>query len=399
MKSLIILRGLVEREKKEWVRSEGLGCFFISLDQLRSPFYRPEQLRDKCVLTRSRDDSVYKVFLEALIGRMGTGNLIVIDPGTESTSTIEELAVIFGYTVFNKYFKTPWNFDKKYRSYLNNLYKFPSQEQILKEIDRHRKWEGNNIVECFAEVEQYWKKKETLINLEDTEQVLHISDVHSNHSLVSSVLRDYEDKVSLVVFLGDYIDGNEKGGSRRMIDQILTYEGNEKFLCLCGNHELRLRKWLGYNWMRQKERKVAAQILKESLPEDFEKRTVEEFTDLQDDDFEGMLVAMNKTLKTHGTYQRGKETIICSHTGLGSVNHINPLFIGNLIYSNKNPDKVDSEFSRNCKRTEVYSIHGHCKYPSGLCFEKYENVINIDTENEDMINYFIERGKIWTLKK
>ena len=110
MRSLIILKGLVKSDKQNWVKREGLMNFFLDIDYIKKLFYRPDYKGSKEFLTRSFDDVVYKVFLQALCSRLSTGTLVVIDIDNDSVSSIEDLAFIFGYTVFYHVESTPYDY-------------------------------------------------------------------------------------------------------------------------------------------------------------------------------------------------------------------------------------------------------------------------------------------------
>lgn len=381
MKCLIILRGLIEREKRDWVRSEGLDCFYISLNHLRTLFSRPERVGSRIVLTKSRDDNAYKSFLEVLISRMSSGNLVVVDMCGEPTGMVEDLAVIFGYTVFNKCFQIPFDFEKKYRSYLGCKFMFPTRDHVKKMIERERAQTYGNQIGSAKEI----CTKHTPTVVDPNSKVLVFGDVHSNYSKVKEVLD--QNKPDLTVFLGDYIDGTEEGGSRKMIDYIISAPENTIFLS--GNHELRLQKWLGVCWMRLKGRKLTASILEETLPSDFMNTTMKEFSDLTGNDYETLLRNLARILKPYYVFQKGDKKFVCSHVGMESLDKINNFFIGDLTYTNDNPDKLDDRFSRLYAGKEVYSVHGHCKYPSGSEFTKYPRTINLDSENDSTLNHII----------
>jgi len=57
------------------------------------------------------------------------------------------------------------------------------------------------------------------------------------------------------------------------------------------------------------------------------------------------------------------------------------------------PDGVegnkDEAFAKNFAKDGFRSIHAHCYYPSGFNPTKYKGVINLDPENENCVNYFI----------
>jgi predicted phosphodiesterase len=242
-------------------------------------------------------------------------------------------------------------------------------------------------VNQYSDLERYWKYelKERRIPIDGS--VLHVSDIHSHYRILNDEVPSPED-YSLTVFVGDYIDGPEVGGSRKIIDQILSYSEDD-IVFLEGNHELRLRKYLGYLLFKSRGRKVVSEILLEEIPDEFLETTAKEFKDLLPFEAHEMLDKLNKILKDFVIYSRGDCTYICTHSGLRWLEQLSPKYIGSVIYSNKNVDRIDKAFSDSYKTQNIFSIHGHCSYPSGLDFLKYDRVVNIDVENENCINYFI----------
>lgn len=391
MRSLVIVKGLVEKKKTGWARKENLQNFYLNIESARSLFYRPEFRGQREFLTKSFDDLVYKVFIKSLCTRLATGCLVVVDMGQESTTILEELAEVFGYTVFYHIESTPSDYLSKYRKYCNQKYSIPRKEQIMDQINKFNE-EIKDIpkikkVNQYSDLERYWKYelKERRIPIDGS--VLHVSDIHSHYRILNDEVPSPED-YSLTVFVGDYIDGPEVGGSRKIIDQILSYSEDD-IVFLEGNHELRLRKYLGYLLFKSRGRKVVSEILLEEIPDEFLETTAKEFKDLLPFEAHEMLDKLNKILKDFVIYTRGDCTYICTHSGLRWLEQLSPKYIGSVIYSNKNVDRIDKAFSDSYKTQNIFSIHGHCSYPSGLDFLKYDRVVNIDVENENCINYFI----------
>ena len=101
MKSLIILKGLAKTEKKKWVKNEKLDSHFLDIDVFRKIYSTPELVKPEVeILNRSCSNLVHQRFMEALIIRLGKGNLVVVDMNEDPVGTVETLAMIFGYTVF-----------------------------------------------------------------------------------------------------------------------------------------------------------------------------------------------------------------------------------------------------------------------------------------------------------
>jgi len=391
MRSLVILRGLVKKQKLNWVKREHLENFFLDIDNLKRLFYRPDYKGSREYLTRSLDDRVYSIFIQALCSRLSTGCLVVIDVEEESTSAIEDLATIFGYTVFYHVESTPFDFVGKNKRYSRSQYIVPSRDTLLKQVKEFKK-QVKDIpkqikINSYEDLELFWKPKLQPIIIKNKESVLHISDLHSHYKILNDMVPSPED-FALTIFVGDYIDGPEMGGSKRIIDMILGYTGdNIKFLE--GNHELRLRKYLGYIYLKNKGKRLISDVLGSELNQNFLDKTAKEFGYLSPDNCWNMICRLNEVLEDFVIYDRGVNKYICTHAGVRWIEQLSPKYIGNVIYSNRNSERTDEGFSKNYASSGFYSFHGHCSYPSGFCFDKYPGVINFDTEDENKVNYFI----------
>ena len=174
------------------------------------------------------------------------------------------------------------------------------------------------------------------------------------------------------------------------MDQILNYE-NKNVIFLEGNHELRLRKFLGYIYLKGKGKKIVSEVLESELSTEFLEKTSKEFQGIRMLEAIEMIRNMNKTLKCFISYQRGNNRYICTHAGLRWLEQLSPKFIGNVIYSSKNVERVDKAFSDKYFPYNYWSIHGHCKY-NEIDFFKFPGVINFDTEDEWKVNYFINEA-------
>lgn len=383
MRSLIILRGLVKQSKLSWVKREGLWNFFIDIDCIKRLFYRPDYKGSREFLTRSYDDVVYRVFMQSLCSHLSTGCLVVVDSENESLTTIEDLAIIFGYHVFYHVESTPNDYVGKNRKYCTHQYLVPTRDTLAKQKLEFENWDSSDktLISTYQDIIHYWGP---LCPIKVTGDVLVVGDIHSNYKILTSQCPEPSD-YEMTVFLGDYIDGPEVGGSRKMLEMIFQCT-NPSILFLEGNHELRLRKWLGSLLMKNKNKKILEDLLKSDINPEFLETTSKEFIGA---DIIKTLTYLNEKLREFVIYQRGDTTYYLSHAGIRWIDQLSPKFVGNLIYSNKNPNKTDREFSNQYYYDGFVSIHGHCKYPEGLNFSKYNGVYNIDTENDSVVNYLI----------
>ena len=125
-----------------------------------------------------------------------------------------------------------------------------------------------------------------------------MSDLHSNLSLLNTI-QDNLNSYRTVIFYGDYIDGPEELGSKRILDFICKNK-SKNIIFLEGNHELRLRRYLGYLLLKGTGRKTYLQsYLFDNLPENFLETTALEFQDLTPGQAKSYLGLMNKKLKHH----------------------------------------------------------------------------------------------------
>jgi hypothetical protein len=393
MRSFVVLKGLVKEDKRNWVLKEGLSSFFLDIDNLRSLYFKPDYKGDRDYLVNSFDELVYSRFIEVVCTKASTGTLIVVDMENESTAILEQLARIFGYTVFYKVFPIPQDYVTKNRKYSDLRYIPHSRVDLKKEVGNFlsQSLENKNLITTYKNLEKYWSKRDETIKLEVTDKVLHVSDLHSHFNAMSSGIPPTSD-YSLTVFHGDYIDGPVVGGSRKVMESILLCD-KENVRYLEGNHELRLRKYLGWKVLKAADRKIAASCIYNSIPDQFLKTTAKEFETLSSVEAWAWIDEMNRKLKEYVIYKRGKNTYICTHCGIRWIEQLSPKFVGNLINSNKNIERVDEAFTKNYVRDKFYSIHAHCYYPSGFNPTKYSNVVNLDPEDENKVNYYVSEHK------
>ena len=354
MKSLIILSGSNQEEKQKWIEEEDLKNYTLKIDTFYSLYTTPELLEPGIESVRkSYGNLVFERFYEALIIRLGKGCLVVVDPEKESTTNIERLAKIHGYQIFYKLF------DRKV--------------SIPLEI---------TTINTYEDLLSIWTDKETMIDIKSNDGVLHISDLHSNSYLWRNIMN--KNKLKYVIHHGDYIDGPERGGSRRMIEHIINCN-NGNWFWLEGNHELRLRRFLGWKMFCGYGSKVISDLLLASIPKDFLYTTGKEFEYVNSPKALSILTELNKRLKTHIVLSSSSgEIYLCTHAGLRFVEQLSPKNIGSVIYGNRFVEKQDKEFSNDYVDSNIISIHAHCKYTPWNP-KKFKGVYNIDPFDENEV--------------
>ena len=383
MKSLVILKGLDRKAKLKWIEKEGLTNYFLDLDILRRMYSMPDLVcPEKEVLGKSFGSVVRRNYLDILLTRLGKGCLVVVDVCDEITdSLLETLALIFGYTTFYAVWDIPQDYLGKPRKYNPEYYAMPKRSEMEKKVTEFLNLQlgSKNVISSYSDIIEYWKDREPRYKVDWEDTVLHVSDLHSNHALYKKLpkLKDYK----LVVFHGDYIDGPEKGGSKTLMGLAKNGMGSKNnVVWLEGNHELRLRKFLGLNLLKGD----ALETLREMIPQDFMKTTASEFSDLDYEQSKAYLEAMNKNLKMYAVIEDGRNLYICTHSGLTFPDIIDPRYIGNVIYGNREMARVDKSFTDFTKDTNIYSIHAHCKY-NDWNPTRFKKVVNLDPKDETKI--------------
>ena len=383
MKSLIILKGVSKYHKRLWVEKERLENYFLDIDTVRRLYSSPELVApNRPILNKSFGDTVYHRYLEMICLRMSRGCLIILDPEMEGCEVFETLAFIHGYRVFYVYQDPPQDYLKKPRKYTIWYYPMKRKSEMEKDLKTIKNFDkgGKNIIESYKDLQDYWlkeAKKEQIFS--DPGKVLLVSDIHSNLSLYKK-LPDFK-KYDHVIFFGDYIDGPEEGGSRKVMDKVIKSK-TKKVVWLEGNHELRLRRYLGYLMLKEFGKRGLADLLYSTLPEDFLRSTAKEFSDLSGIQAKAYLEKINTKLKMFALLG-GK--YICTHSGLRFREQLDPRFIGNVIYGNRDMGRYDREFSENSKSLGLWSIHAHCKYFDAWETQRYDRVVNLDPPSENEI--------------
>ena len=399
MKSLIILKGVAKKEKLKWVEREGLTNFFLDIDVLKRLYSSPELLVPfKEILSKSYGDTVYSEFLKVFMTKLSKGCLIVLDPENECTKIFETLAFIFGYTVFYVYQPIPKDYMNNQKIYNLSYYVQKKKEELRREIEEHQDFsvEGKHIIKKYRDVELYWErkcKKDYWIN-GIGKKILHVSDIHSNFSLYK-ILPDFNE-YGITVFHGDYVDGPEVGGSRKMIDEIIRIGAKSGIVWLEGNHELRLRKQLGLIILNAggKNREVR-ELLYESIPSDYFKTTYKEFMNLNSEQAKTYIDRLNRILRLFVIIDCGKLKYVCTHSGLKYMEQLSPKFIGNVIYGSRDMNKIDKEFAAHTQGSGWWSVHAHCKYYNEWDTHKYRNVVNLDPKTTGEVIYAEQEKNQW----
>lgn len=385
MKSLIILKGLSKTHKRAWVDKERLNNYFLDINELRKLYAYPDLLSPtRAVLVKSFGDTVYHRFIEAVCLRMSRGCLIVIDPESEACEIFESLAFIHGYKVFYVHQTPPEDYLEKPRKYSIPYYSLKRHSEIEREYKTFQNFKtiDKHFIKTFRDVQDYWIKESKGSQIFKTDgRVLLVSDLHSNLSLFKQ-LPDFSN-YDRVIFFGDYIDGPESGGSRKLTDKVIKSR-TKKFIWLEGNHELRLRRYLGYLMLKEFGKKGLADLLYSTLPEDFLKTTAQEYSNISGAQAKNYLEKLNEKLKMFSIIN-GK--YICTHSGIKFREQLDPRFIGNAVYGNRDMGRYDKEFSVAQEKQGIWSIHAHCKYFDQWEPQRYDRVVNLDPPSEDKVVY------------
>lgn len=389
MRTLIILRGLSRFDKDSWLKKEKLLNFSIELETLKRLFYKPEYKGGRDFLIRSLDDLVYRRMIEILISRMN-GSLVVLDWGTDSTAAIEQLARVLGYTVFYKVFSVPKDYLTDPKRYQDPRYLPKSKDQLKEEVESFKKEDYSDklLINTYEDLEKYWESATPIFKVRDRSSVIHVSDIHSHWTIVRDIIIPKIVHKGLTIFLGDYIDGPNSGGSREVMEFIMR-EQRDNVIFLEGNHEQRLRKFLGWKALKGNKRIVSESLYSE-IPPDFLEHTAKEFDDLTAADAWNWLDELNGKLHEFFIYERQGYRFICSHCGLKWAEQVCPKYVGSLLSTNRHIEKTDEFFSKRYSEKKVWSIHGHCHY-SGYEFNKFPGVFNIDPPDENKV--IIMEGK------
>ena len=385
MRSLIIIKGLSKVYKRSWVEKERLENYFLDINTLRKMYSCPDLLTpNRAVLGKSFGDTVYHRFVEAVVLRMSRGCLIVLDPENEPCEVFETLAFIHGYKVFYVIQTPPNDYLQKPKKYSIPYYPTKRKSELEKEYQaiQNIRTSDKHIISSFREVQDYWINETRGSQVFSTSgKILLVSDLHSNISLYRK-LPDFSN-YDRVIFFGDYIDGPEEGGSRKLTDKIIKSK-TKRVIWLEGNHELRLRRYLGYLMLKEFGKRGLADLLYSTLPEDFIKTTLSEYSNLSGNQAKNYIEKLNEKLRMFSIINR---KYICTHSGLKFKEQLDPRFIGNVIYGNRDMGRYDKEFSMSHEKFGMWSIHAHCKYFDSWEPQRYDRVVNLDPPSENEVVY------------
>ncbi len=382
MKSLIILKSLAKSQKLDWVKNEELENYFIDIDLFRRVYSSPDLITpSQEILSKGYGDIVYRRFMEVLITRMSKGCLVVIDPENEAVTIFETLALIFGYTVFWVIFDVPQDYVVRSLKYNPSCYPIKRRAELEKEVTSFLSisfGEERLKITSYQDVLNYWSLR--TINVNPSDRLLFVGDLHSNYSLMPKDFSPYR----LVVFLGDYIDGYEEGGSRKITDTILETRSSN-VIWLEGNHELRLRRYLGIKALAGTGRKDIIDFLYRNLTPDFLDKTAKEYDDLGPQAAKNYLQKLNRKLKIFAILDTTNTTLFCTHAGLKFPEQIDPRYVGNLVYGNRDMNRIDREFSERSGKKGIWSVHAHCNYLDIWEPNRWEGVCNLNPHDETEI--------------
>ena len=400
MRSLIVLKGLVKSSKLRWVKKNKLENYFLDIDVIRKMYCMPELIAPgKEILDKSYSGTVYQRFIEALCSRLGKGCLVVVDSEQEAGSIIELLAHIFGYTVFYVVQDTPKDYVDNQSKYKIPYYSNKKKSELNREVNifNNSLPKGKLKIKSYNDVLNYWnakvKKDKQVVFIKNNDRTLHVGDIHSNIDLYNS-LPDFS-KYSKVIFHGDYIDGPIEGGSRNMIDLIAKTK-NKKIIWLEGNHEIRIRRYLGYILLSAGSgRKELREFIYSTLPDDFLCNTAPEFSDISPENAKIYLDVLNNKFKMFSIIISPTSKMICTHAGIRLLGQIDPRYIGTVIYGNREMNRYDKNFSDLNKRNDVWSIHAHCQYPDSWEIMRYPKVINLDPQTDSELVYGEQCNDSW----
>ena len=388
MKTLIILKGLVKSDKKNWVTQQGLETFFLDYDYHTSLYSTPELIKSSSgkwdYLVRVKTKPAFASFLSAVNSRMENGCLVVLDIGMEKASTYEQMAMIYGYDVYYKVFPVPQDYLGNPKKYSNPLYRTKRREELEEELRRFMNFQTSEktLIEDYKDIENKFSSGGYVLDIPDdnNEDIYVFSDIHGNYDLLQKALSEIP-VLSTKIFLGDYIDGETvPGGSKKMIDYVFNH--NDYFIE--GNHERRLRKYLYCVMKKNSPEDTLRKILYNSLPEDWLQTVAIEFQGLSEKEAREYLRKLNWKLHLSIILNYRGRKYILTHGGLRCLEQLTPKYIGNVLYGNRDMDEYDRVFSRDVwKKTGIWSIHAHCKYPGeNPQILKYDGVINLDPRIE-----------------
>jgi predicted kinase/predicted phosphodiesterase len=405
MKTLIILRGIdtCSPIRKEWIEKQGIEKYIVSIDSVKKMYGAiedTEKLGPK--ITRMDNREISYKFLEMVDNKMRKGCLVVVDAENlknKDLKKLEAFADVYNYKIFQKIFpishKDILEWKNRLSNPMNNYPYLPeSSEELMNKIQGYfnifmnSPRSGYPEIEDMKDLEKYFeeeeKNKNYKITIPEDYKITHIGDIHGAYELIEDIKIKSEKEI--IVFHGDYIDRGD--GSRKVLEKVIKLKRNypNQVYLIEGNHEMHLRRYCGL----KKYTKLSEEGFFKNLCADFTRTTQKEFEMESSDKMISILRDLNTYLQEYLIIKRGPQTFICTHGGLRNVSQLWYYLVGNLTYGNRDIENYDKSFSSKVYKKNyknIYSIHGHCKYPK-YCVHKYPGVVNLDADVDNMVAIF-----------
>jgi predicted kinase len=405
MKTLLILRGIdtCSPTRKEWIEKQGIEKYVVSIDSVKKIYGAiedTEKLGPR--ITRLDNREICYKFLEMVDNKMRKGCLVVVDAENlknKDLKKLEAFADVYNYKIFQKVFPISHKDILEWKNRLSNpMNDYPylpeTSEELMDKIQGYfnifmnSPRSGYPEIDEMKDLEKYFEDEEQKgnykITIPEDYKITHIGDIHGAYDLVEDI-GIYGEK-EILVFHGDYIDRGS--GSRKVLEKVLKLKRNypDRVFLIEGNHEMHLRRYCGL----QKYTKLAEEGFFKNLCTDFSKTTQKEFEMENSEKMISILRDLNTYLQEYLIIKRGNQTYICTHGGLRNISQLWYYLVGNLTYGNRDIENYDKSFSSKVYKKNyknIYSIHGHCKYPK-YCIHKYPGVVNLDADVDNMVAIF-----------
>ena len=403
MKALLILRGIdtCSIERKNWIKEEKIEKYVVSIDSIKKMYGSLEDT-DKYgpKITRLDNREICYKFLETIDNKMRKGCLVVVDAENLKNKDIKKLeafADVYNYKIYQKVFPISHKDILEWKKRVSNpKEEYPyipeSSEELLEKVQTYFNTFMNSPrspypdIDKMEDLEKILKEEETSkeyrIRVPEDTEIVHIGDIHGAYDLIQD-LEPGENRI--LVFHGDYIDRGT--APKKVLDRVLYLKRRypNKVFLVEGNHEMHLRRFCGLH----KYPKLASEGFFKNLCTDFSKTTQTEY-DPGTDNMIDVLRYLNMYLQEYLIIERGSQTFICTHGGLRNLSQLWFYLIGNLTYGNRDMENYDRSFSSKIYKKNyknIFSIHGHCKYPKYMV-HKYPGVVNLDADEDNMVAIF-----------
>jgi predicted kinase/predicted phosphodiesterase len=403
MKALLILRGIdtCSIERKNWIKEEKIEKYVVSIDSIKKMYGSLEDT-DKYgpKITRLDNREICYKFLETIDNKMRKGCLVVVDAENLKNKDIKKLeafADVYNYKIYQKVFPINHKDILEWKKRVSNpKEEYPyipeTSEELLEKVHTYFNTFMNSPrspypdIDKMEDLEKILKEEETSkeyrISVPEDTEIVHIGDIHGAYDLIQD-LEPGENRI--LVFHGDYIDRGT--APKKVLDRVLYLKRRypNKVFLVEGNHEMHLRRFCGLH----KYPKLASEGFFKNLCTDFSKTTQTEY-DPNTDNMIDVLRYLNMYLQEYLIIERGSQTFICTHGGLRNLSQLWFYLIGNLTYGNRDMENYDRSFSSKIYKKNyknIFSIHGHCKYPK-YTVHKYPGVVNLDADEDNMVVIF-----------